>query len=79
MSDPAERPPKRGEAIAGAAFVLVGLALLSGMLAISYGQAPTLQTLLFRYGLAAVPLVAVLGQGAILLGLWLLWRVASRR
>ncbi|MDX5331912.1 MAG: hypothetical protein AB1760_02050 [Pseudomonadota bacterium] len=79
MSDTGDRPPGKGEAIAGAAFVLVGLALLSSMLAISYGHTPGLQRLLYQYGLAAVPLVAVIGQGAILIGLWLLWRVASRR
>lgn len=78
MSNPNKSRGKPGEAIAGAVLVLTGLALLSLMLAISYGETPWLQELLFKFGLAGVPLAAVLGQGAILVGLWLLWRVAHR-
>lgn len=74
-------PPRRpliARAVAGAAFVLGGLALLSAMLAISYGHTPMLERALFGLGIGPISFVAALGQCAILIGLWLLWTVAHR-
>lgn len=75
---PRGRRPLIARAVAGAAFVLVGLAVLSAMLAISYGHTPMLERALFGMGIAPISFVAAVGQSAILVGLWLLWTVAHR-
>ncbi len=55
---------------------LIGLALVSAMLAVSH--APELEPLLFRLGLGGTALIAAVGQVLILGGLALLWSALRR-
>ena len=77
-SAPPRRRPPIVRAVAGAVFVLAGLALLSAMLVVSYGHTPMLERVLFGLGIGPISFVAALGQCAILVGLWLLWTAAHR-
>jgi hypothetical protein len=58
------------------AAALIGLALVSAMLAVSH--APELERLLFQLGLGATALIAAIGQVLILGGLALLWSALRR-
>ncbi|MAK81742.1 MAG: hypothetical protein CMJ17_07675 [Phenylobacterium sp.] len=52
---------------------LIGLALVSAMLAVAHGRTPELERALFQLGLGATALIAAVGQVLILGGLALLW------
>lgn len=80
--NPVARPPPRPllrRAVLGMALALLGFALVSAMLAVTYGRTPFLERALFQLGLAGTPLVAVLGQVLILMGLAMLWSALRRR
>ncbi|WP_300578946.1 hypothetical protein [Phenylobacterium sp.] len=68
------RSPRR--AVLGMAAALIGLALVSAMLAVSH--APELEPVLFRLGLGGTALIAAIGQVLILGGLALLWSALHR-
>ncbi|MDP2227958.1 MAG: hypothetical protein Q8J78_10850, partial [Moraxellaceae bacterium] len=65
--------PLLRRAVWGMAAALAGFALVSAMLAVSYGQTPVLERALFQLGLGATALIAAVGQVLILGGLGLLW------
>ncbi|MDO8408620.1 MAG: hypothetical protein Q7S93_00935 [Phenylobacterium sp.] len=68
------RSPRR--AVLGMAAALIGLAMVSAMLAVSH--APELERLLFQLGLGGTALIAAIGQVLILGGLALLWSALRR-
>jgi ABC-type antimicrobial peptide transport system permease subunit len=70
------RRPRR--AVLGMAAALVGLALVSAMLAVSHGRTPFLEHALFQLGLGGTALIAAIGQVLILGGLALLWSALRR-
>lgn len=63
----------------GMAAALAGFALVSAMLAVSYGHTPALEKALFQLGLGATALIAAVGQVLILGGLALLWSALHRQ
>ncbi|MDP1875042.1 hypothetical protein [Phenylobacterium sp.] len=63
----------------GMAAALAGFALVSAMLAVSYGHTPALERALFQLGLGATALIAAIGQVLILGGLGLLWSALRRQ
>ncbi|MBU2135760.1 MAG: hypothetical protein KKA45_06125 [Alphaproteobacteria bacterium] len=67
------RPRRAGWGMVSA---LIGLALVSAMLAVSH--APGLERLLFQLGLGGTALIAAIGQVLILGGLALLWSALRR-
>jgi hypothetical protein len=63
----------------GMVSALIGLALVSAMLAVAHGRTPELEKALFQLGLGATALIAAVGQVLILGGLALLWSALRHR
>lgn len=72
----------RGSSLASVAFglvlLLVGLACMAALIAVTYGDTAASQALALRLGLTLSLLISAFAQTMVLLGAWLLWR-SNRR
>ena len=64
--------------LAGGVLVVAGAAALAWLFYISNSRAPAAEHAMISLGLAGSVLVSALGQGMVIVGVWMLWRVARR-
>jgi hypothetical protein len=66
------------QGVLGLVFVVVGAAVLAGLVFISNSRAPAAEHAMISLGLAGSVLVSALAQGLVIVGIWLLWRATRR-
>lgn len=68
-----------GRTITGVILAVIGSGLLTALVWMTNAAQPLAERLMFKLGLGLTGLIAALGQGLVLYGVWLLWNAAARR